>query len=81
MIPGSAHLKCKAFPDAVGLAFIQDIVVTGRHPGEIRLDGVVKVDVNPIGMRGGWAFWPINFDPVWITCTMSPQDFKTLGHE
>ena len=25
-----------------------------------------KVELNPTGVRGGWAAWPINFCPVWI---------------
>ena len=22
------------------------------------------------GLRGGWATWPIDFDPIWITCKL-----------
>jgi len=25
-----------------------------------------KVQGNPIGIRQGYFFWPINFDPVWL---------------
>ncbi len=25
-----------------------------------------KVEGNPIGIRGGWFHWPLNFDPTWL---------------
>lgn len=24
------------------------------------------VKVNPHGLNNGWAYWPFNFDPIWI---------------
>lgn len=25
-----------------------------------------KVEGHPIGIQGGWFFWPHNFDPTWL---------------
>ena len=25
-----------------------------------------KVALNPHGVKHGWAYWPLNFDPIWI---------------
>ena len=25
-----------------------------------------KVTGNPVGIKGGWFFWPMNFDPTWL---------------
>lgn len=33
-------------------------------------NGEAKVVGNAHGVRNGWFFWPINFDPVWLqNCT------------
>ncbi|NTV47916.1 MAG: hypothetical protein HGB11_15670 [Chlorobiales bacterium] len=24
------------------------------------------IEIAGTGLAGGWAFWPINFDPIWI---------------
>jgi hypothetical protein len=29
----------------------------------------IGVTLNPHGMQRGWAYWPMNFDPLWVeTC-------------
>ena len=28
----------------------------------------LNVEGNPHGRRNGWFNWPMNFDPVWLTC-------------
>jgi hypothetical protein len=52
--PGSAHSECEAIDRGIGLM----AAIRGIVPGETEL--------NPIGVRGGWAMWPIDFDPTWI---------------
>lgn len=28
------------------------------------------ISADPVGLRGGWFLWPVNFDPAWLlTCT------------
>lgn len=34
----------------------------------LKLDGEPVLEVNDDGFKMGWAYWPHNFDPVWITC-------------
>lgn len=34
------------------------------HKECTNLGAVVSRD--PVGVRGGWCFWPLNFDPLWI---------------
>lgn len=26
----------------------------------------IAVEMHELGIQGGWAFWPYNFDPVWL---------------
>jgi hypothetical protein len=28
------------------------------------------ITFNPIGVRGGWCSYPVNFDPVWVECRL-----------
>lgn len=41
-----------------------------RLPGDCHLMCVppkgVITQKNPHGVRNGWCFWPLNFDPIWI---------------
>lgn len=63
-VPGSAHSACK-YPEVdpgvlTALALLRNATALEPH-----------IVINEIGRRGGWATWPINFDPVWITCTLN----------
>lgn len=38
-------------------------------PGDCHVSctsGTARVEVNNYGYSQGWAFWPFNFDPIWI---------------
>lgn len=51
-VPGSAHSQCNAIKNGVG---------------EVKnLKNLITLD--PHGVKMGWCFWPINFDPVWVEC-------------
>lgn len=79
LVPGSSHhRKCNAFPPEVGISLLKHLS-TGRIPS-VKMDDVEKVVLSNWGVKNGWAFWPINFDPIWITCTLTKDDFKALGH-
>ena len=42
--------------------------VVNKENGE-EISPIIKI--NPTGINGGWAYWPINFDPTWIeTCLL-----------
>lgn len=67
-VPGSAHSACGnplvQKPDTAALcaaAVMQFGGFTTDH---------LAVRFNAHGVRSGWAFFPFNFDPVWLeTCT------------
>lgn len=62
-VPGSAHSSCKAL-DVDVEPHERFILAHLLGTGELKLSGPLHID--PTGIRGGWAYWPINFDPVWI---------------
>lgn len=56
-VPGDAHSACNAIEgDKMLLAWY---VQTNGPTFE-------NLSLNPHGVRGGWCFWPINFDPCWV---------------
>lgn len=69
---GSAHSQC--FHPVLGDDRWKFAMFTamGKIP-KIAVDDEVLFDINPQGIRGGWATWPINFDPTWITCKLPLQ--------
>ena len=67
-VPGSAHSSCKVISEvctdkaqAKGLEFL--LAFGGK---EILVNGKPAVDLDPHGIRNGWASWPIDFDPTWV---------------
>lgn len=48
--PGDCHLTCRK-----GMNEVFKGASTDTH-----------VKLNPHGVKMGWAYWPLNFDPVWI---------------
>ena len=37
----------------------------------------MNISLNPHGIKNGWAFWPMDFDPVWLeTCDAFEQKEK-----
>jgi len=67
-IPGDAH-SCCLHPET-GLTSGGDLFsnLVSIFDGSA-LDGGVKmgIQLNPHGVRNGWAMWPANFDPIWVT--------------
>jgi len=71
-VPGSAHSSCKA---------LQHKAPHPNHPDVIKLEtflslGLVEIKddkeepfikINPHGRKNGWANWPLDFDPVWVS--------------
>jgi len=64
-IPGDAHSRCKhpkakTADDSI-VAMINSFAgKTGETAKRLGIKG------NPIGIRGGWFMWPVNFDPAWL---------------
>lgn len=60
-VRGSAHSEC-VHPGIANGA----ITAWGLMNNPTGLEPDIKL--HPTGINGGWATWPVNFDPVWITC-------------
>jgi len=75
-VPGSAHSSCtfireankesaehdKVFQLELLLAAHQ-VKMTAKNENNEEIE---LVEINKQGIRGGWASWPLDFDPVWI---------------
>jgi hypothetical protein len=71
-VPGSAHSACN-HPAITGIYRLQlatalatgvNWSLTNKETGEDLLA------FHKTGIQGGWCLWPINFDPVWVTCRL-----------
>jgi len=65
-VTGSAHSQCNFFTLEQQLILVMgsaQIVFTNEKTGE----KVPVVEINPVGKNGGWANWPLDFDPNWIS--------------
>lgn len=63
-VVGSAHSACAYLEEKTsdkGNAKLFGILLAF---GETKVRGI---DLHPQGVAGGWASWPIKFDPVWVT--------------
>ena len=49
-LPGNAHIQC-------------DKGVSGLFNSETNIP---KIKGNQHGIKNGWFFWPLNYDPVWL---------------
>jgi hypothetical protein len=67
-LPGDCHSHCQH----------PKVSIKGGHPidaliGMLNGEGLMRslqalnIRINKHGFEHGWAFWPANFDPVWIT--------------
>lgn len=69
-IPGDAHSRC-GHP-GVKSAGLHEAVLATLFYQQLSLGydscriGDLSVELNPIGVKGGWALWPWNFDPTWL---------------
>lgn len=65
---GSAHSMCH-HPVATSL---QALAFAGRHFTVQNKDEPDRpfIEINEHGFQRGWAFWPLNFDPIWVTCRL-----------
>ena len=58
-VPGDAHSCCRYPGNKTGLFdFLEDD----------NIENIVKlnISISRHGFNHGWAYWPVNFDPVWI---------------
>ena len=70
-VPGSAHSACAHEVAKIVKPLIFAKAAMGymsQEPIPVRFDHIDRpiVLLNLIGIRHGWALWPIDFDPCWI---------------
>jgi len=65
-VPGDAHSRC-ANPGIklTGVGKIMAEMYGGKDEYDPNAQPV-KVTGNEHGIRMGWFFWPVNFDPTWL---------------
>jgi hypothetical protein len=80
-VPGSAHSCCKALrhkaphPNDPGVIKLETHLAIGLVSLKTDEDEEV-IKINPHGRKNGWANWPLDFDPIWVSeCKFYlPQD-------
>lgn len=64
---GSAHSSCKAISSInVENSFMMELLLS-LHQVKMISSGKDLVELDPHGIKNGWANWPLDFDPVWVT--------------
>ena len=73
-VPGSCHSSCNVLKEAgqeLGFGNTGDLLGVAVSLGMYEIineeTGEPLVKLDPHGVRNGWAAWPINFDPIWVT--------------
>lgn len=67
-VPGSAHSSCKYLDDVFEEPDLS-MMKTALSIGMASLkddDGNEPVTMNETGINGGWAAWPLDYDPIWV---------------
>ena len=72
-IPGDCHASCahpkSGFEGGDPLAAIIAMLASARKLPVAAPSADLGITLNEHGVRHGWAFWPVNFDPIWVdTC-------------
>jgi hypothetical protein len=66
-IPGDCHSRCLhpsiKYPEQ--RSFLKDLIAMAE--GQF-IDAIHALEISgdPHGIRMGWFFWPVNFDPTWL---------------
>lgn len=67
-VPNSRHSKC-LHPDVLHMDCDTTAMVIqrlARKDEVIRITSAMGVQFAEQGVRGNWALWPFNFDPIWL---------------
>lgn len=70
-VPGSAHSSCHGLrelakdPNDPNVITVETLLATGKMKMEVNGQPVIKID--PHGKAKGWAMWPFDFDPIWLS--------------
>ena len=65
-VPGSCHSAC--FHQKVTSA-TSWVDLLGDMMGILEKvrENPLGIGLDPVGVKGGWASWPFDFDPIWVT--------------
>ena len=70
-VPGSAHSCCKALRYKAKHPNDPDVIKLEAHLAigfvEIKTDEGPVIKIDPHGRKNGWANWPLEFDPTWVS--------------
>lgn len=73
-VPGSTHSSCNIVKkmleglDEGKISALEVALATGQASLDDNGEPAVKRD--PHGVKNGWAYWPLDFDPIWIECSL-----------
>jgi len=68
-VPGSAHSTCSWFTGKTKMALAAGVMTYGGNGVTgVKIAGneIPIVGLHQFGLHGGWAMWPVDFDPRWV---------------
>lgn len=68
-VSGSAHSTCNILGNADKM-FPLALRIAAGNIQSLQQGNKTILEFNMHGVRNGWCMWPINFDPVWVTCKL-----------
>lgn len=71
------HIECTFLDFTTGLQYAA--CISQGYVPELSINGSPVLQINSHGARNGWATWPINFDPIWITCKLPTMKIFFVG--
>lgn len=81
-VPGSVHSGCSLFPNISHRLQLAAGVAAGQVSGiDLTVKGETKrvLSFEPTGVSNGWCNWPIDFDPVWVSCSIPMEVAEELN--
>ena len=71
-VSGSAHSTCShPLAQHVGMEISMLLAMGKLVELNNKKEAKTILSFNPHGVKHGWCFWPLNFDPVWVTCNLN----------
>jgi hypothetical protein len=73
-VTGSAHSKCTILGEDADAMQVGAMMQIGMIIQIEDKDGRDLIEFDGHGIKNGWCAWPINFDPIWVTCRLPIND-------
>lgn len=72
-VPGSVHSSC-SLVGGIKEQLTMLAVITSGHRAVLTDKATGKseplIELDPHGLKKGWANWPLDFDPIWVKSCM-----------